>query len=368
MKVFCSYLLFFLLTSTNFSYASESVSIKKIDGRHWLIDAKGKPFFAHGVTHINQKKFKDRQQLIAKSLNTLGFNSFGYGCPPELKKELPYLEGQQSLETSDYRGSNVKFIDIFDAAEQAKLEAKVKRLCDDNKDNPNLIAYCWTDLGAWPLKNSTKKNWVEFIKKLPENSPGKKTYNKYLSSSADKSDSGFLRLIAREYFRVMGQANKKYDPKHMIFGDRYSFNTIVPEVLEEMLPWVDAIAIQPPFTAGFPKNKFDELYRLTGKPIIICDFAIRFKDGDKNIKGKLEDGPKDAGEAYSKYIKDALQTPYILGSFWCNPSDSVGMFSKSGIKQGLLNSDLEPRSGLSDALITLNDFIKKNTAKPEQLK
>ena len=42
-------------------------------------------------------------------------------------------------------------------------------------------------------------------------------------------DLAFLRLIAREYFRVMGETNQKHDPDHLIFGDRFAFNTIIPE-------------------------------------------------------------------------------------------------------------------------------------------
>ena len=33
-----------------------------------------------------------------------------------------------------------------------------------------------------------------------------------------------------------------------------------------------------------PKEKLDEIHKLTGKPILLCDFAIRFKDGDKDIR------------------------------------------------------------------------------------
>ena len=66
---------------------------------------------------------------------------------------------------------------------------------------------------------------------------------------------------------------------HLVFGERFAFNTLVPEVVKEMLPYVDAITIQPPFQSKFPKEKFDGIYKLTGKPILICDFAVRFKDG-----------------------------------------------------------------------------------------
>ena len=40
----------------------------------------------------------------------------------------------------------------------------------------------------------------------------------------------------------------------------------------------------PPFRGPFPKEKLDKIHQFVGKPILLCDFAIRFKDGDKDIR------------------------------------------------------------------------------------
>ena len=190
--------------------------------------------------------------------------------------------------------NGVKFVDIFDKKEQAKLEAGVKFSCTKSRSNPNCIGYTWTDLGSWPLENPSGTNWVEFTRNLPADAPGRKAWEKFLSNwggeDGNARDLAFLRLIAREYFRIVGEANRKYAPDQLVFGDRFAFNTIVPEVIKEMLPYVDAIAIQPPFQGEFPKAKYDEIHALTGKPILLCDFAVRFKDGDKDIRSWKPDG------------------------------------------------------------------------------
>ncbi|MEK9986794.1 MAG: beta-agarase, partial [Opitutae bacterium] len=108
---------------------------------------------------------------------------------------------------SYYRGRNeVQFLDVFDPKVQNKLKNGVKANCVRSRDNPNVIGYCWTDLGSWPLDNPTGKNWVSFIRDLPETAPGRKTYKKFLGTwkgNNDKDrDLAFLRLIAKEYFRV----------------------------------------------------------------------------------------------------------------------------------------------------------------------
>lgn len=368
MKPIAIWALALFITCPLASVAQEQsvIRLAEIEGRTWLITPEGKPFFPHGITHVTNRDLRTNYNAVSKACKDLGFNAYGYGCPTELKSDMPYLEGRNYVPISTYLGRSFRFIDIFDPREQKKLTEQVKQRCLENRDNPYLIGYYWTDLGAWPLKNSVGKNWVDFIRDLRADAPGHKAYAEFLKTwkGGDEKarDLGFLRVIAREYFRVMGEANRKHDPDHLIFGDRFGFNTIVPEVLEEMLPWVDAIAIQPPFQPGFPKAKYQEIHELTGKPILICDFAIRFKDGDKSIRGwKLQENAQVAGVHYAKYIRAALETPFIIGAFWCNPIDSTPAYNKTGIKQGLFGEGLKPRPGLGETVIELNRHIERVT-------
>ena len=346
-----------------------TIGLAEINGRTWLITPEGKPFFAHGITHTTNRSLNKNYNTVSKACKDLGFNAYGYGCPSELKKDMPYVEGRNYVPISMYRaqGGSFRFIDIFDPRVQQRLTTQVEQTCLENRDNPNLIGYYWTDLSAWPLKNSVGKNWVNFTRDLPAHAPGRKAYDDFLRTwkgdDAKARDLAFLRIIAREYFRVMGEANKEHDPHHLIFGDRFAFNTLVPEVLEEMLPWVDGIAIQPPFQPGFPEAKYQQIHKLTGKPILICDYAIRFKDSDKKIRGwKLQEDAAVAGRLYAKHIRAALKTPYIIGAFWCNPVDSTGAFNKSGgLKQGFFGEGLKPRPGLSEAVMELNRHIAQVT-------
>lgn len=349
--------------------APKPITLTEIDGRTWLVDSSGKPFFAHGITHVGNNRAEIDFDKISAACKELGFNAFGYGCPTQLRGDMPYIESWSHLvPIAYYRGKNgVKFVDIFDPKEQAKLDAGVKANCFRSRKHPqNVIGYCWTDLGSWPLKNPSGTNWVEFIRSLPDDAPGQKAYQEFLSTWEGDNDTArdqaFLRLIAREYFRVVGEANKKYDPDRLIFGDRFDFNTLDPEVLEEMLPYVDGIAIQPPFQAGFPKEKYDEIHALTGKPILLCDFAIRFKDGDKDIRNfKPAANSVEAGKQYAEYIRAALDTGYIVGAFWCNPVDTTRGFNKPGVKQGFFGEGMTMRPGLAESVKEVNAYREEVT-------
>jgi len=346
-----------------------NIALTKIEGRHWLVGPDGEPFFAHGITHVSNNRAKFDFGEISNACKKLGFNAYGYGCPFQLRSDMPYVESWNHLvPISTYRGKNgIKFVDIFDPEQQEKLDAGVRANCFRNRGNPHsVIGYCWTDLAAWPLKNSTGTNWADFIRGLPEDAHGQKAYRKFLGTwegDDDKArDQAFLRLIAREYFRVVGSAQRKYDPDHLVFGDRFAFNTIDHDVVKEMLPWVDGIAIQPHFWGPFPRQKLDEIYKLTGKPILLCDFAIRFKDGDKDVRmWKLAEDSVAAGKAYTDYVKAAIDTDYIVGVFWCNPIDTPKGFGKPGVKQGFFGDGLTERPGLHQAVKELNAYREEVT-------
>ena len=350
------------------------ITITETEGRHWLVKPNGQLFFAHGITHVSNKDARINYEKFSQACKNVGFNAYGYGCPEPLRQDMPFIESWNHLvPISYYRGKKgVQFFDIFDSKVQKRLENGVKAKCLSSRDNTNTIGYCWTDLGSWPLDNPSGKNWVEFIRQLPENNSGQKVYQKFLKtwkgSSGKHRDLAFLRIIAKEYFKVVGNAQRKYAPDHLVFGERFGINslsiyrTIVPEVLEEMLPYVDAIAIQPPFQSEFPKKDFDKIYQITQKPILICDFAIRFKDEDKDIRSwKPESDSIDAGKAYAEYIINAFETDYIIGTFWCNPVDTPKGFGKLGVKQGFFNEDLSPRTGLHESVKALNKFIRSRT-------
>ena len=379
MKFFISFLILILICNCADSSQAESptpklISLTTIDGRDWLVDSQGNPFFAHGITHASNNSNAFDYTEFSTACKRLGFNAYGYGCPPQLRGDMPYVESWNHLvPISTYRDTkSFHFIDIFDPEEQKRLKGEVKANCEKSLRNPeNVIGYCWTDLGAWPLNNSTGKNWVNFIRSLPADAPGQRAYQEFEKAWDDdgttSQDEAFLRFIAREYFRIVGTANRKYDPDHLIFGDRFSFQTFNPAIAKEMLPYVDAIAIQPYFMESFPQQKLDEIHRCTGKPILLCDFAIRFQDGAKNISAwKLAEGSVAAGKAYAEYVKAALKTSYILGVFWCNPVDTPKGFGKSGVKQGFFADGLLSRPGLHDTVQKLNDYREAQTPRTSE--
>ena len=80
------------------------IRLAEIDGRTWLITPDGKPFFAHGITHTTNRSLSSNYNAVSKACKDIGFNAYGYGCPPQLKKDMPYVEGRNYVPISTYRG------------------------------------------------------------------------------------------------------------------------------------------------------------------------------------------------------------------------------------------------------------------------
>lgn len=146
--------------------ATGFIHLEEIDGRSWLVDSKGKPFFAHGITHIGTVKIGAPYEKIAEACKDAGFNAYGYGCPDALKDDMPYIASVNHLvPMSLYRGDgSFSYVDIFDPKVQRRLDGQIRYLCNQNKDNPNLIGAFWcnpVDSTGGFQKNGIKQGFFD---------------------------------------------------------------------------------------------------------------------------------------------------------------------------------------------------------------
>ncbi len=379
---------------------AQYITLGEIEGQQWLIDAEGNPFFATAVTHISSVEGVTNEQM-RDAILSLGFNAYGYGTPQSMTDDgIPYIASWNYLIVmSSYYGEKIEYKDIFDPAIQQQIDKMISDLCKVNRDNKNLIGYMWTDLPVWTLDEKPGINWLVFMRNLNSKAPGKRAYVDYLkqryqgdfvkfksiynsdassweellTSSFDNipnnkeqivnDDNDFLPIIAQQYYKTLYESNKRYDPNHIIFGDRFTPNWIHQGVFQAMLPYVDAIAIQPLYAEPFEraKVKYDKIHKMSsGKPLMICDYAVRFYEQGLDISGATME-EEQAGEQYYNYIKAAFNSPYIIGTSWCQPV-SIPTLNNKGVKQGLYSdTTLQPREILHKYIRKTNNYIKDNT-------
>jgi hypothetical protein len=359
--------------------------LKQVNGRHCLIDAKGILFFTLGVNHIEAiqeeseyplftEKYKNDWQEFSKvardDLYRWSYNTAGYGAPHAIRPLMPYFADVFLERNSNFLSDEeFHYPDVFDPEIQAAKIAQLNKMCEQG-DSENLIGYYWTDTPQWDLERALKTrgtNWVITIRELPLSAPGRIQYEAYLESSKEKgvppSDEGFLRLIAREHYRLIGETTRKLSPHALIFGERYLLGDHPDCVLEEALPYLDVLSIQPG-SDKFESEYFDTLYAKYQKPIIVCDHQCSFATPKyaQTMWHQLE-SEQAVAEMYCNYLKDMIQKSYIIGYHRCQYIDRYNAYP-GVLKQGLLREDgsayatLEAAVAMSNTA-TLETFSKE---------
>ena len=256
---------------------------------------RGEPFFSMGMNHIDHAPLMTPENLpqwrkayggsrqawlaqqVGPDLRAWGFNTVGwtqelclggaqitrhtpYFAPDEYRAmglpfchPLPFIEAHQWDETSflpDIRGSEF--------AEWCDYVARTN--CLELADEPGLIGYFYADGPIWvhPTRRRGRR---------PMFDP---------SRLAQPGGEAALHDLATCYYRVMHDAIRRYDRRHLILGDRYDANCLLPDaVLRAAAPYVDAISLQ-----DFDKDpegicgRIAHAAQVAGRPVLLCDAIV----------------------------------------------------------------------------------------------
>ncbi|OUX37893.1 MAG: hypothetical protein CBE26_02270 [Kiritimatiellaceae bacterium TMED266] len=342
--------------------------LAELNGRSCLVQADGSPFFSLGINHI--QNLTQREDVIDpvnackqvfENLITWGFNTAGYGSPEPLTNLMPYFAPIYLTKNANYH-SDKEFMypDVFDPAVQERFREIIRYEIGKHDGNPNLIGYYWTDTPQWNLERARKTretDWVSALRSLPDHAPGKKRYEAFRKESG-ATDDAFLRLIARELYRVVGEETRRLAPETLVFGERYLANDHPACVIEEALPYIDVLSIQPG-GAVFPADYFDQLFETYQLPIIICDHQCSFPTAAYAKTMWQQMASEDAaGMAYSAYLDEAVRKPYILGYQRCQYID-VYEEHLGVLKQGMLQGNQAPYRTLVEYVSNANQRVMK---------
>lgn len=349
--------------------------LENFDGRHLLVTPDGHGFISLGVTHTIglEHKEQSRYDYLEESLDgdwekasaeiknyfsQWGYNTLGYGSHASTRKYLPYFAGCQPTKVSAWLGKNVAYPDVFGDEWKKEARETLEETIQEYGITSNLIGIYWTDIPLWNLNQAKRKigkTWVDAIRELPENTSGKIRYEQFISENgADASDEDFLVLIAREVYSFLGPLTRELAPNTLIFGERYAGWALPWRVIQEALPYIDVVSVQP-YPAEYPEN-FERLYRETGKPIMICDHNISFNTPEhSNVMWETLANVDSVGQAQARYLDKAFSTPYILGYHKCQYIDRY-LANQKILKQGLLQVDGKPYEELVD-------WVQKNNWK-----
>jgi hypothetical protein len=339
-------------------------------GRFWLVTPDGHPFFNLGINHLTagwnneQRADAELAKKLIHQFKSWHFNTAGYGNSPPMMQHTPFVSFLNLVPTSRFLREKASFPDVFDVEFQRDLQQRIERQCREVRENPRLLGYMWTDTPLWNSKDArrhVKKDWVSTLRQLSATAPGKTAYVDFLiethggdfakiskiydvkaSSRAEllaapfdavrvdapavaTDDAQFLRRIARTFYGIAGPAYRENDPNHLVYGEMYLQGIHPDEVLEEAMPHIDLLLIQPTGNRNakepkdhFPAELFDRLHQTYRKPIIIGDhqFSFATREFPRTMWFQYPSAA-EAVAAYGAYLREATARPYIVGYHRC---------------------------------------------------
>lgn len=290
-------------------------------GRWWFVAPAGNPFWSIGMNHIDsatlrypdaagvwqsryggsQKRWlreRVRPDLLSWGFNTVGWVQEVTARTPTIHRhsrnftleeyqwlDMPYCHLLPFTETHQWE-VETRHPDVFSDDFEEWCDVVAREHCAVMAEDPNLIGYFYVDCPTWvhcPPKNP-KGPWFD---------PGE------LASAAGRRQ---LSAMATRYYQVTHDAVRRYDPHHLILGDRYEGKARLPdEVLLAAVPYVDVFSFQ--YFAG-PEEIVPDLERwhaLTGKPVLLADACT----------------PGRQPESYLAMIRGLREAPCCVGWHVC---------------------------------------------------
>ncbi len=361
------------------------------DGIWWLVNPQDQRTLSIGVDHISY--YGDRTKgggpapylaavkreypsEMGWDLGTLGrlerwgFNTIGAWSDPQLwNYHVPYVMILNIAERAGANWRKGKPVDVFSpefpkVARQVADEAGIPRTGDHN-----LIGYFSDNELRWGADWRGKQSMLMMYLAMPLGSPGHQHAAEFLreryrdnigalarawnihkpqdfdyirqagKTAAYRADAArFLARVATRYFQVCASAIHQADPNHLYLGARFSLP--VPDAVAEAARIADVVSVN--IYARDPRPIVRKLYRLTGKPILVTEFAFRAQDsGLPNTRGA---GPKVANEAargaaYRTFVSDLESLPEAIGYHWFEWADepAQGRFDGENSNYGLVN-------------------------------
>ncbi len=309
---------------------------EQIQGRWWLITPEGHGFISAGINHVDYREDYSPAfvRLVASRLRDWGFNTIGWsqesltqkfvkggvihskGWGPEQYREaqMPYTHLIRFTDIEWY--TKEAFPDVFSPEFAANCDQLARDTCLALRDDPFLIGYFYADTPNWPL-------WAQRL-------------------GADK-----VGPAAARYYSAIREAIRRYDPNHLLLGDRFKADAAIPlngqqvrGVLEPVLRaaagTTDILSLEYYRADDDFEQNLERWSRLAGgKPVLLADSAFLAPTDALEIPASSPLYVKDQtarGEKYKSFAARVYANPLVVGWHWCAFGRSKGR--RSGLLDG----------------------------------
>lgn len=325
------------------------------DNGSWsFVDPDGQPFFSIALNHIDdtdlryphnvevfERKYGSREawcRHVVSELGDLGFNTIGwtqqyisggwgealdwFGDPVDLghsqpwpdrnllEAGMPYVVQLRMQEIEDWNG-HPAFRDVFSEDFEKYADWLARRMTSDHKNSRDLLGYFLVDIPAW-LPHASGRFW-----------PG-------LEGLSPTEHDAKLFQIADKYYRTVTNAIRRYDPNHLVLGDRYNGNKGIPDApLRAMRNYVDVLSVQ--YFTGKTHAEQQKMiadlrgwHESTGKPVVIADIGNWVPTQMNPHRTSDMDTHAERGADYARALDLVAHEPWIIGWHWCGYIENLG--------------------------------------------
>jgi len=311
-------------------------TVQQRTGRWWFIAPDGKPFWSIGMNHIDsaalrfpesdgvwEDEFGNSQERwlgsMADDLRDWGFNTIGWTQEVVIITD-GYHRHSRPFTYEEYQWAGMPYCHLlpFTEAHQWQVEVRQPDLmspdfeewcdyvardeCARFRDDPKLIGYFYCDCPQWV-------HW----------SPATEWRGSLVDPDLLESEAGRRELtrIAEHYYKTTHDAIRRYDPNHLILGDRWEANATLPdEVVRAALPYVDVLGFQCFGTVEHIASKIRHWADFAQCPVLLADAAgWTCKPGDDGWPPRA-DRHHDA-EHYRAVMDELWQIPQCVGYHLC---------------------------------------------------
>lgn len=311
-------------------------TVEKRRGRWWFITPEGKPFWSIGMNHIDAAAIRfvesggvwardfDNSQArwlasVAADLRDWGFNTIGWTQEVVIITES-FHRHSRPFTYEEYQWTGMPYCHLLPFTEAHQWQVEVRQPdvmspdfeewcdyvardeCARFRDDPKLIGYFYCDCPQWV------HTWPE---------------TEWRGSLVDpellKSEAGRRKLfaIAEHYYKVTHDAIRRYDPNHLILGDRWEANRPLPvEVVRAALPYIDVLSFQCFGTVENIATKMRHWAGFANRPVLLADAAGHIRAHDDTSWPPAADRNQDA--VHYRRLMDALwKIPQVVGYHLC---------------------------------------------------
>lgn len=297
------------------------------DNHWWLITPDGRPFFSLGINHIDPASlrypenihiWRDKyggsttrwiQDSVAPNLKTWGFNTVGWVQEVTVRKwrhsrpftndeyrllDMPFCHLLPFIESHQWE-QHTRHFDFHGSQWKEWVDYVARSHCAELSEDRNLVGYFYSDCPTW-VHDHADNTW-----RGPLFDPERL-----------KTESGRAELtkLARTYYQTTHDAIRRYDPHHLILGDRYEANAPIPrEIIESALPFVDVLSFQ---DFQDPVTHLDEWHKKTNKPVLLADAA-----GNVKHPPPSETFSPNDGKWYADVLVSLFHNPGCIGFHLC---------------------------------------------------